>query len=188
MNPFCLQMSLCTENVFLFPFLSCKCFYLLVLLCSFFGISVFLRKCSPVPKFTYLAARKQKCLISFSDLRERSLQQHHLLRVSLFLLPPGLSFVFDPSSVVFVSEELLLFMFRVLKKTSDIRSLFRLLFVCFYFWVGVEAPPSSSRRLFFLRVFRKGGLKGRSWLSLDALMFADLSSRIWSERVRSHYG
>jgi hypothetical protein len=43
--------------------------------------------------------------------------------------------------------------------------------------VGLEAPPS-----FLYKGVQKGGLKGRSWVSLDALMFADLPSRIWSER------
>jgi hypothetical protein len=118
---------------------------------------VFLRKCSPVPKFTYLAARKQKCLISFSDLGERSLQQHHLLRVSLFLLPPGLFFVFDPSSVVFVSEELLLFMFRVLKKTSDIRSLFSFTVCLFLFLGGCRGTAVFVSSSFLFKGVQKGG-------------------------------
>jgi hypothetical protein len=55
--------------------------------------------------------------------------------------------------------------------------------------VGIEGTAVFvSSFLLFKGCSEKGGLKGRSWVSLDALMFADLSSRIWSERERSQNG
>ncbi len=67
---------------------------------------------------------------------------------------------------------------------EDIRHQIPLSFtVClFLFMGGYRGTAVFVSSSFFFKGVQKGGLKGRSWVSLDALMFADLSSRIWSER------